>query len=72
MSKTIRIIKCSDPSYWYKGKEGESFSLLFEDREEYVVKTNDGYTNIVRLGDGVEEEGLEEPREARSAGSEDD
>lgn len=56
MSKTIRITKCSDPAYWYKGKEGESFPLLYQDRYEYVVRGNDGYTNIVRLGDGVEEE----------------
>lgn len=55
MSKSVRITKCSDPAYWYKGKEGESFPLLFQDREEYVVRTNDGYTNIVRLGDGVVE-----------------
>lgn len=54
MSNSPRILieRCSDGMMWYASSVGLSVPLLFQDEGEFVVRTPNGYTNIVLLKDG--------------------
>lgn len=36
--KKVRIVRCSNQSYWYKDMIGEEFKLVFESPRDYFVK----------------------------------
>ena len=35
--KKVRIVRCSNQSYWYKDMIGEEFKLVFESPRDYFV-----------------------------------
>ena len=43
----VRIESCRDSHLWYADHVGESFSLFEEDRDTFLVRAPDGYTNVV-------------------------
>lgn len=48
----VKIIKCSNSSYWYKDQIGKLFvSYHKKDPEGYIVKATDGYLNFIFDGD---------------------
>lgn len=49
--KTIRIVNCSDALFWYAEYIGRVFNVICEDSYEYIVRTPEGTTNVVRKKD---------------------
>lgn len=47
----VRVIACSDCSFWYARHIGGIFAVLYCDRDEWVVRTPDGTTNIIKTCD---------------------
>ena len=54
MSSSVKVIKCSDPMYWYSEHVGEAFTVVytFKVAQEWVVRAADGCTNIIKFKDG--------------------
>lgn len=46
MSKLL-ITGCTDPLMWYSGRAGESFELIRDKDDSFLVHAADGYSNIV-------------------------
>lgn len=51
--KWIKIISCGDPRMWYAGCIGKSYSVRREYKSEYLVLSDDGFTNIIKRADCV-------------------
>jgi len=50
----LLITKCSDSFYWYRSSIGSKREVRSIDSDgTAIVRDNDGYTNIVELGDYV-------------------
>jgi hypothetical protein len=49
--RALKIIKCSDPLMWYRGKVGETVLLVREYEDCYMSREPAGYLNIVKLED---------------------
>ncbi len=43
----IRVIKASNPSYWYADNVGDTFPILREVQEGYMTREPAGYLNII-------------------------
>lgn len=48
----VRVESCRDAHLWYADHIGEVFSLFEEDRDSYLVRAPDGYTNVIWREDG--------------------
>ena len=48
----VLIESCRDPHLWYADHIGERFSIFEQDRDTYLVRAPDGYTNVVWKEDG--------------------
>jgi hypothetical protein len=44
---TIQIVSYKDPKFWYANSIHNSYSVIVEGKDEYVVRDNEGYLNIV-------------------------
>ena len=51
MSKTLKIIKCSDSMRWYAGMVGELVPYLGDFMGEYKSREDSGCTNFVQYED---------------------
>jgi hypothetical protein len=49
----IEITHCSIPRAWYMDHIGKRFKVEREEKHEYVVRTPQGHTNVVRKSDAV-------------------
>ena len=51
----VEVTHCRDSQYWYAGSIGKTFPIIYSDREagEWVVRTPDGTSNIIRYTDGA-------------------
>lgn len=54
--RQLRITQCSDSALWYKDLVGSVVPLLAVESDCYLSREPSGYTNIVKLEDGVIEE----------------
>lgn len=52
-TQMLRIIGCSNSSYWYAGKVGQVFRHMGFDLEagEFITRASDGYINIIKAVD---------------------
>jgi|GEM_PF-1136570 len=49
----IKIIKCTDPNYWYSKRIGETFKLSLKDKASFMVKNDSGQFLAVALDDAI-------------------
>lgn len=52
-TQMLRIIGCSNSSYWYAGKVGQVFRHMGYDQEasEFITREPSGYINIIKAAD---------------------
>lgn len=55
----VRILKCSIPGAWYKDRVGDVISVIRSDKKYYWTREDNGFLNIILLGDAEKEETLE-------------
>ena len=48
----VRVNRCRDSHLWYADHIGETFCIMEEDRESFLVRSPDGYTNVIWREDG--------------------
>jgi hypothetical protein len=44
---TIQIVSYKDHKFWYANSVGKTYTVLTQGADEYVVRDNEGYLNIV-------------------------
>ncbi len=49
----VKVNTCRDRHLWYADHIGERFLLIEQDRDSYLVRSPDGYTNVIWREDGV-------------------
>lgn len=50
----VKVVSCSDSSFWYADHIGEVFPVLNTFSDEVLVRTPSGYSNIIRNSDFIE------------------
>ena len=53
MPKALRILRSSDPHFWYNGLVGAYVPLVREESDVYISREPGGYANIVRKEDAI-------------------
>ena len=49
----VKVNSCRDRHLWYADHVGEHFSLIEQDRDSFLVRSPDGYTNVIWREDGI-------------------
>ena len=49
----ILIHNCTDPLMWYKNCIGDTFNMLRVEDDNFLVRDNKGFINIVKLKDAI-------------------
>lgn len=49
----VRVNSCRDSHLWYREWIGEKFCLIEQDHDTYLVRSPDGYTNVIWREDGI-------------------
>lgn len=53
MEPKIMIVKCTDKLMWYRHNIGKTFNIHRELKDEYLVRADDGYLNIIKKHDCI-------------------
>lgn len=51
MESKVMIVKCTDKLMWYRHNIGKTFNIHRELKDEYLVRADDGYLNIIKKSD---------------------
>lgn len=49
----VRVLRSSDPQFWYAKYIGEEFGVIRRWKDEYVVREPEGYLNIIKIKDTI-------------------